>query len=215
MPAPDVMGMLMRLLQSSPPAATPLGGTDQQFAQSIAQQAGVGGAPDQTPRRFDTEGEDFAPSPPAPPSEIMDLPPRDLIEALSKYPPGSPGADPAYWNYLREQYGAAPPDQRTGAYPQTNVDPEQGDRGIWRGPPVRRSESATVGVQSPLTYPGRLPPRLDYRIPTDAVWSDMPPTHYSDRGQMIPVPVPRDPWDMLRTSPLNQMFGARRIPGLY
>jgi len=46
MPAPDVMGMLMRLLQSSPPAATPLGGTDQQFAQSIAQQS-----------RFDTEGE--------------------------------------------------------------------------------------------------------------------------------------------------------------
>jgi len=75
MPAPDVMGMLWRLLQSSPPAATPLGGTDQQFAQSIAQQS-----------RFDTEGE--LPSPGLPPG-LPDAVMRSILTQPS-YAEGQP-----------------------------------------------------------------------------------------------------------------------------
>ena len=74
-----------------------------------------------------------------------------------------------------------------------------------------------MGVDSPLTYPtvpqaGHV---MDRSLPQDFVWSDAPPSHYYfPDSRPHPSPQPRDPWAMLRTAPINQMF-ARRVPGLY
>lgn len=123
-----------------------------------------------------------------------------------------------FWDLLRGQYGASPPDQITGPRQQMfgQAFLGQGDRAIWGKPPLQRyeSESATLGRFSPLEYP-KVPEGWDYTKPQDFSWSDAPPTHYYfPDSRPHPSPQPRDPWAMLRTAPLNQMF-ARRIPGLY
>ena len=90
------------------------------------------------------------------------------------------------------------------------------EAGVWPGPPLgpRESGSATLGSETPWIHP-TVPSWEDYTAPEGFLRNDAPPTHYYYPDKVPkPVPQPRDPWAMLRTAPINQMF-ARRIPGLY
>jgi hypothetical protein len=127
---------------------------------------------------------------------------------------GAPQSPAAYFGNLAQRYGGVPPDTLVDqSTPWAKI--MNRDAGVWPGPPLgpRETGSATLGSESPLTHPVTRP-GFSYALPEEGWWNDTPPTHYNSQGRIWPHPPPRDPWAMLKTAPLNQMF-ARRIPGLY
>jgi len=160
--------------------------------------------------------------------------PLDLTAAFDKMT--GPAADQAYWKWVRDKYGASPPDQG-GRDPQIGpgLPTGMGDRGIYAGSPMAFPQGAQRDVPSAVLPPEgmgwpTLPPAMNHGPPRDFTFNDQP---FADSNYRRRNPL-SDPWAMLKVAPLNQMFrqyadpwafpdeaipaalkARRRIPGLY
>ena len=162
--------------------------------------------------------------------------PLDLTAAFDEMT-GS-AADQAYWKWVRDKYGASPPDQG-GRDPQIGPGLPRGlGEDVWEGAPLapqypqsQRDMPSVVNPPEGMRRPTIRPlPDWDYTLPRDFTFDDQPfpDTRYRRRNPLS------DPWAMLKVAPLNQMFRAyadpwamdpdvrqaalkarRRIPGLY